>query len=228
VERRRNLAEEELAPPPPRLAGPHGSLLLASVLEGAPKRSEAPRNPGPPKVAVGQPSAAHAENKEERVLRHRARSEGSDHAIGVRRPQRLTRSREEPGTCVGSCLGRRPTEQNSLFVIRAPGRAMESYPWTATNILWCSIRANGRSNITGAPRIPMSRPDSATRKQACQNSERRWQDPRLDRIRRSVRRGQERLPRVHRTRSLRRRLIDCLGRSRYIPFRPPATIHEQE
>ena len=27
---------------------------------------------------------------------------------------------------------------------------MESYPWTATNTLWCSIKANGRSNITGA------------------------------------------------------------------------------
>jgi len=61
-ERRSSLAQGELAPPL-RPAGPHGRPVLASVLEGALKRSEAPRNPRPPKVAVEQPSAAQAENE---------------------------------------------------------------------------------------------------------------------------------------------------------------------
>jgi hypothetical protein len=30
---------------------------------------------------------------------------------------------------------------------------MESYPWIATNTSWCYIRANGKSNITGATLI---------------------------------------------------------------------------
>jgi hypothetical protein len=33
---------------------------------------------------------------------------------------------------------------------------MESYPWIATNTSWCSIKANGKSNITGATRILMT------------------------------------------------------------------------
>src|SRR5262249_29992909 len=41
-----------------RLAGPHGRPLLANGLEGLLKASEAPGNPGPPKVADEQPSAA--------------------------------------------------------------------------------------------------------------------------------------------------------------------------
>src|SRR6185436_15838820 len=48
VERRSELARGKLAPPL-RPADPHGRLL-ASVLKGALKRSEAPRNPGPPKL----------------------------------------------------------------------------------------------------------------------------------------------------------------------------------
>src|SRR4029450_7829644 len=60
-ERRSDLAQGELVPPL-RLAGLHERLLLASVLEGALKRSEAPRNPGPLKLVEGQPSAARAEN----------------------------------------------------------------------------------------------------------------------------------------------------------------------
>jgi len=63
VERRSELARGELAPPL-RPAGPQGRPLLSSVLEEAAlKRSEAPRNPRPPKVAVEQPSAAQAENE---------------------------------------------------------------------------------------------------------------------------------------------------------------------
>src|SRR6185503_5307095 len=56
-QRRSGLARGKLAQPP-RLAGPHGSLLLASALEGASKQSEAPRSPGPPKRVDAHRSAA--------------------------------------------------------------------------------------------------------------------------------------------------------------------------
>jgi len=61
-ERQSGLAQEELVPQLPP-AGPHGRRLRANVLEGALKRSEAPRNLGLLKVVEGQPSAADAENE---------------------------------------------------------------------------------------------------------------------------------------------------------------------
>ena len=56
-QRRSGLAQGELVPPL-RPAGPHGRPLRASVLEGPLKRSEAPRNPGHPKLVGAQRSTA--------------------------------------------------------------------------------------------------------------------------------------------------------------------------
>src|SRR4029079_6347184 len=61
-ERQSGLAQEELVPQLPP-AGPHGRRLLANRLEGALKRSLAPRHYPRPKLVGGHPSAARAENE---------------------------------------------------------------------------------------------------------------------------------------------------------------------
>ena len=70
-ERQSGLAQEELVP---QLlpAGPHGRRVLANRLEVALKRSEAPRNPGHPKLVGTQRSAARGRTshcQRRRVLR---------------------------------------------------------------------------------------------------------------------------------------------------------------
>jgi hypothetical protein len=76
-ERRSGLAQGELAPPR-RPAGPHGRPLLASVLEGALKRSEAPRNLGEQSLG-GPPGVAHAEQQAQaRSIRATCNENGSE------------------------------------------------------------------------------------------------------------------------------------------------------